>query len=192
VPETILCPLPTSVYQPGCSTVAVNPSESARMDLLLIKGDNRGVAGTCTGLARPAYLSRFLCSALPCVAPFCAPGGVRVVSTSPFLEASTRSGSVVGDAPSCPVEVALHLQTRCSSEASVDHRPVAGLREVPAIPIDPATFIVRRSRLRRSSVPILLMLRNSRNVPIYLLCFAAGNPTGAPMAVRIAGHLLGR
>jgi hypothetical protein len=37
-----------------------------------------------------------------------------------------------------------------------------------------------------------LMLRNSRNVPIYLLCFAAGNPTGAPTAVKIAGYLLGR
>jgi three-Cys-motif partner protein len=36
-----------------------------------------------------------------------------------------------------------------------------------------------------------LPLRNSRNVPIYLLCFAASNPRGAPTAVRIASHILG-
>lgn len=34
------------------------------------------------------------------------------------------------------------------------------------------------------------VLRNSKNSPLYLLCFAAGNPTGAPIAVRIANHLL--
>jgi hypothetical protein len=54
-------------------------------------------------------------------------------------------------------------------------------------------FFVRR--LKEVFVGVasnLMMLRNSRNVPIYLLCFAAGNPTGTPTAVRIAGHLLGR
>jgi len=35
-----------------------------------------------------------------------------------------------------------------------------------------------------------LTLYNSRNVPIYLLCFAAGNPKGAPTAVRIANDIL--
>jgi three-Cys-motif partner protein len=35
-----------------------------------------------------------------------------------------------------------------------------------------------------------LPLRNSRNVPLYLLCFAAGNPKGAPTAVKIAQHIL--
>jgi hypothetical protein len=37
----------------------------------------------CRGLhrnANPAYLRGFLCSGLPCVAPYCVPGGVRVVS----------------------------------------------------------------------------------------------------------------
>ena len=34
------------------------------------------------------------------------------------------------------------------------------------------------------------MLYNSRNNPIYLLCFAAGNPKGADTAVKIAGHIL--
>ncbi len=32
------------------------------------------------GIANSAYLSRFLCSALPCVARYCARGGIRVVS----------------------------------------------------------------------------------------------------------------
>ena len=35
-----------------------------------------------------------------------------------------------------------------------------------------------------------LSLRNSKNVPLYLLCFAAGNPRGASTAVRIAQDIL--
>jgi three-Cys-motif partner protein len=35
-----------------------------------------------------------------------------------------------------------------------------------------------------------LVMRNSTNSPIFLLCFAAGNPNGAPIAVRIAQHIL--
>jgi three-Cys-motif partner protein len=34
------------------------------------------------------------------------------------------------------------------------------------------------------------VLKNSGGSPLYLLCFAAGNPQGAPIAVRIADHLL--
>jgi three-Cys-motif partner protein len=34
------------------------------------------------------------------------------------------------------------------------------------------------------------VLLNSSNCPLYLLCFAAGNPNGAPIAVKIATHLL--
>lgn len=37
-----------------------------------------------------------------------------------------------------------------------------------------------------------LPLRNSTNVPLYLLCFAAGNPRGAPTAIKIAQYILGR
>lgn len=37
-----------------------------------------------------------------------------------------------------------------------------------------------------------LWLWNSKNVPIYLLCFAAGNPRGASTAIKIADHLLQR
>jgi len=34
------------------------------------------------------------------------------------------------------------------------------------------------------------VLRNSRNCPLYLLCFDAGNDRGAPIAIRIADNLL--
>lgn len=34
------------------------------------------------------------------------------------------------------------------------------------------------------------VLRNSSNCPLYLLCFAVGNKTGAPIALRIANSLL--
>jgi len=37
-----------------------------------------------------------------------------------------------------------------------------------------------------------LPLRNSTNNPLYLLCFAAGNPKGAPTAIKIAQHILRR
>lgn len=37
-----------------------------------------------------------------------------------------------------------------------------------------------------------LYLRNSKNVPIYLLCFAASNERGAPTAVKIAQDILGK
>jgi hypothetical protein len=36
------------------------------------------------------------------------------------------------------------------------------------------------------------VLRNSANCPLYLLCFAVGNEKGAPIALRIANHLLKR
>jgi three-Cys-motif partner protein len=35
-----------------------------------------------------------------------------------------------------------------------------------------------------------LRLTNSKNNPLYLLCFASGNPKGADIAVRIAQHIL--
>jgi three-Cys-motif partner protein len=35
-----------------------------------------------------------------------------------------------------------------------------------------------------------LPLRNSKNNPLYLLCFAAGNPTGSATALKIANYLL--
>jgi three-Cys-motif partner protein len=34
------------------------------------------------------------------------------------------------------------------------------------------------------------VLRNSKNFPLYLFCFAAGNRKGAPIALKIASHIL--
>jgi three-Cys-motif partner protein len=51
------------------------------------------------------------------------------------------------------------------------------------------------SRLRTIFVgvaPTTKALYNSRNNPMYLLCFAAGNPKGAPTAIKIANYLLGQ
>jgi three-Cys-motif partner protein len=36
------------------------------------------------------------------------------------------------------------------------------------------------------------LLRNSKNNPIYLLCFASGNPKGAKTAIKIAQDILGK
>lgn len=36
-----------------------------------------------------------------------------------------------------------------------------------------------------------LELRNSKNIPIFLLCFASSNPKGAKTAIKIANHILG-
>ena len=52
-------------------------------------------------------------------------------------------------------------------------------------------YIMERLRATFAGVAAnSLSLRNSKNVPLYLLCFAAGNPKGAPIAVRIAEHVL--
>lgn len=37
-----------------------------------------------------------------------------------------------------------------------------------------------------------LVLRNSTGAPLFLLCFASGNPRGAPIAVRIANHIINK
>jgi hypothetical protein len=49
------------------------------------------------------------------------------------------------------------------------------------------------SRLERVFVGVSqhpLPLRNSKGVPLYLLCFAAANPRGAKPALKIANYLL--
>ena len=53
------------------------------------------------------------------------------------------------------------------------------------------TFFVQRLKsifCKVASNP--LPLRNSTSTPICLLCFAAGNPKGAPTAVKIAQDVL--
>jgi len=51
------------------------------------------------------------------------------------------------------------------------------------------------SRLQTAFVAVAphpFVLRNSRNNPLYWLCFASGNPKGAPTAVKIAKDILKR
>ena len=51
-------------------------------------------------------------------------------------------------------------------------------------------FIQRLQGIFRDVATNPLPLRNSKNVPLYLLCFAAGNPKGGPIAVKIAQDIL--
>ena len=52
-------------------------------------------------------------------------------------------------------------------------------------------YLVNRLKTAFYSVhPKPAVLRNSKNVPIYLFCFAAANPVGAKTALKIANHLL--
>ena len=51
-------------------------------------------------------------------------------------------------------------------------------------------FIERLQGIFKDVATNPLPLLNSRNVPLYLLCFAAGNPRGGPIAVKIAQDIL--
>lgn len=51
-------------------------------------------------------------------------------------------------------------------------------------------FINRLKTIFAGVVEKPLFLRNSRNNPLYMLCFAAGNPKGANTAIRIASDIL--
>jgi three-Cys-motif partner protein len=51
-------------------------------------------------------------------------------------------------------------------------------------------FLNRLKTVFAQVAPNPLILSNSKGVPIYLLCFAAGNPKGAPTAVKIAKDIL--
>ncbi len=71
------------------------------------------------------------------------------------------------------------------ADEPVEHR-IAGLQRL-------GSFFLNRLRSVFAAVaPNPLPLLNRRNTPIYLLCFAAGNPKGAPTAVKIAKDILGR
>jgi three-Cys-motif partner protein len=52
-------------------------------------------------------------------------------------------------------------------------------------------FFINRLKTAFIAVsPNPLALLNSRNNPLYLLCFAVANPRGAPTALRIANYIL--
>jgi hypothetical protein len=52
-------------------------------------------------------------------------------------------------------------------------------------------FFIGRLRTVFSAVAEPMLLRNNKGAPLYLFCFAAGNPRGAPIALKIAEHLIG-
>lgn len=52
-------------------------------------------------------------------------------------------------------------------------------------------FLAKLETVFAKVAPNPLVLTNSKQVLIYLLCFAAGNPKGAPTAVKIAKDILG-
>ncbi len=54
-----------------------------------------------------------------------------------------------------------------------------------------AYFVERLKTVFPHVAPNPLFLCNSTTAPIFLLCFAAGNPKGGRIAVKIASHILG-
>lgn len=50
--------------------------------------------------------------------------------------------------------------------------------------------VTRLKSIFAEVAPYSMALINSKNIPIFLLCFAAGNPKGAKTAIRIANHIL--
>jgi len=51
-------------------------------------------------------------------------------------------------------------------------------------------FVARLKTVFTAVAEKPLQLMNSKNVPLYLLCFAVGNPKGAPTALNIANYIL--
>jgi three-Cys-motif partner protein len=51
-------------------------------------------------------------------------------------------------------------------------------------------FLARLRSCFAGVAPNPMVLRNSKNSPLYLFCFAAGNPNGSRVALKIASHVL--
>lgn len=51
-------------------------------------------------------------------------------------------------------------------------------------------FVRRLETVFHQAAPNPRPLYNSRNIPLFLLCFATGNEKGAPIAMKIANHIL--
>jgi three-Cys-motif partner protein len=67
-------------------------------------------------------------------------------------------------------------------EEAVRHVDLAGISE----------YFMSRLREEFHAVLEPLPLLNSKNTPIYLLCFAVGNPKGSQTALKIASHILSK
>jgi three-Cys-motif partner protein len=76
------------------------------------------------------------------------------------------------------------IQTLFGEEARL--RKVVGLEQIGQY------FVARLKTVFAGVAEKPLPLYNSRNIPLYLLCFAAGNPSGAALAVKIAQDILGK
>lgn len=68
--------------------------------------------------------------------------------------------------------------------------PLSGQQKVADFDSIEAYFIKRLESVFTKVAKNPLRLYNRRNNPLYLLCFAAGNPTGASTAVKIAQDIL--
>jgi three-Cys-motif partner protein len=68
-------------------------------------------------------------------------------------------------------------------DARDSYTKIAGVDEILRF------FIERLNSVFAGVVANPLVLENSKNSPMYALCFAAGNPKGAPIAVKIASYL---
>ena len=68
--------------------------------------------------------------------------------------------------------------------------PLSGQKKIADFNSIEAYFIKRLESVFTKVAKNPLRLYNSRNNPLYLLCFAAGNPKGASTAVKIAQDIL--
>jgi len=65
-----------------------------------------------------------------------------------------------------------------------------GVEKIASFDTIAAFFRERLATVFEQVAPTSLPLFNSRNIPLFLLCFAAGNERGAPTAIRIANDVL--
>lgn len=67
-----------------------------------------------------------------------------------------------------------------------------GVEKIASFDSIAAFFRERLATVFEAVAPTSLPLFNSRNIPLFLLCFAAANERGAPTAIRIANDILRR
>src|ERR687890_2854823 len=79
----------SSVLPANLGKLESRRADSNRLPLLQLRVIGQGCWGV-QRLANPPYLGGFLRSALLRVAPYCVPGGIRVVSILPSYMASTK------------------------------------------------------------------------------------------------------
>jgi three-Cys-motif partner protein len=81
---------------------------------------------------------------------------------------------------------------RTHAESSIFGQPFDMVRKACSFDGIAAFYLDRLRSVFAEVAPRPRLFCNSRNSPMFQLFFAAGNPKGAPIAVRIAAHLLGK